>query len=406
MAAIGSRSFSETRKLANGRGRVRIAPPAVDERLSRLTSVDSGRHRVVTCYLKLEPRDRNRGKYLIKVKNRVRQAIQSLPRLGLPRDVQEEVGRDLDRIRLYLHDPDLLPPTQGVALFACEGIGLFDAIPLPTVHRSRLGVDSTPLVRELASVEDEFGRLLTVVLDRTSARFFMVTAYHAEELPGLRADSTRGKRFRGDQSGPGWGEHTYHNRIRQEKQRHYEAIARELFTIDRRQPAQGIVLAGTGTEAGAVEPFLHNYLVERMIGTAKLNPKEASAPLVHAATLAVREQWERGSERMLVQEMLESEGNGWAVNGLDQTLRALALGQVRALLVHADAAEPGFRCGDSGRLTRTERECRGEGEAVPVLDVVDDAIEEALRQRVVVNVIYEEEARASVRGLAALLRFR
>ncbi len=406
MAAIGSRSFSEARKLGNGRGRARITIPAVAERLARLTAVQSGRHRVVTCYLKLEPRDRNRGKYLIKVKNRIRQAIQLLPRLGLPRDVQEEVSRDLDRIRLYLQDPDLLPPTHGVALFACEGIGLFDAIPLPTVHRSRLGVDATPLVRELASVEDEFGRLLAVVLDRTSARFFMVTAYHAEELPGLRADSTRGKRFHGDQSGPGWGEHTYHNRIRQEKQRHYEAIARELFAIDRRQPAQGIVLAGTGTEAGAVEPFLHNYLVERVLGTARLNPKEASAPLVHAAALAVREQWERASERTLVQEMVESEGGGWAVNGLDQTLRALAVGQVRALLVNADAAEPGFRCGDSGRLTRTERECRGEGDPIPVLDVVDDAIEEALRQRVVVNVIYEAEARASVRGLAALLRFR
>jgi peptide subunit release factor 1 (eRF1) len=406
MAAIGSRSFSEGRKLENGRGRARTAVAPVDERLARLASVHAGRHRVVTCYLKLEPRDRNRGKYLIKVKNRVRQAIQSLPRLGLRRDVQEEVGRDLDRIQLYLHDPELLPPTHGVALFACEGIGLFDAIPLPTVYRSRLGIDATPLVRELASVEDEFGRLLTVVLDRTSARFFMVTAYQTEELSGLRADSTRGKRFRGDQSGPGWGEHTYHNRIRQEKQRHYEAIARELFTIDRRQPARGIVLAATGTEAGAVEPFLHNYLVERMIGTAKLNPKEASAPLVHAAALAVRERWERASERTLVAEMLESEGNGWAVNGVDQTLRALALGQVRALLVNADAAEPGFRCGDSGRLARTERECRGEGDAVPVLDVVDDAIEEALRQRVVVNVIYEEAARASVRGLAALLRFR
>ena len=135
----------------------------------------------------------------------------------------------------------------------------------------------------------------------------------------------------------------------EEKQRHYEAIARELFAIDRRQPAQGIVLAGTGTEAGAVEPFLHNYLVERVLGTARLNPKEASAPLVHAAALAVREQWERASERTLVQEMLESEGGGWAVNGLDQTLRALAVGQVRALLVNADAAEPGFRCGDSGR---------------------------------------------------------
>jgi peptide subunit release factor 1 (eRF1) len=380
--------------------------PAVDQRLGKLTSVSAGRHRVVTCYLKLEPRDRSRGKYLIKLKNRVRQVVQSLPRLGLTRDVQDEVARDLERIQQYLHDPAHLPPTHGVALFACQGIGLFEAIPLPVVYRSRVGVDARPLVRELASVEDEFGRLLTVVLDRTSARFFSVTAYATEELSGLRADSTRGKRFHGDQSGPGWGEHTYHNRIREEKQRHYEAIARELFAVDRRQPAQGIVLAATGTEARAVEPFLHNYLVERVIGTARLNPKEASAPLVHAATLAVREQWERASERTLVQEMLDSEGSGWAINGVDQTLRALARGQVRVLLVNADAAEPGYRCGDSGRLSRTERDCRGEGDPIPVIDIVDDAIEEALRQRVLINVIYEDQARASVRGLAALLRFR
>src|SRR5439155_12075669 len=136
------------------------------------------------------------------------------------------------------------------------------------------------------------GRLLTVVLDRTGARFFEVTAYDCHELSGLRADSTRGKRFRGDQSGPGWGEHTYNNRIRAEKQRHYEAIARELFTIDRRRPAHGIVLAGTGAEA-AVEPFLHSYLAERLIGTARLNPKEATLASVHAATLAVREGYER-----------------------------------------------------------------------------------------------------------------
>jgi len=233
-----------------------------------------------------------------------------------------------------------------------------------------------------------------------------VTAYDTRELPGLRADSTRGSRFHGDQSGPGWGEHTYHNRIREEKQRHYEAIARELFAIDRRQPAHGIVIAGTGADAGAVEPFLHSYLVERVIGTTRLNPKEATPAVVHAATLAVRQAWERNEEREMVHEMRESVGSGWAVNGIDRTLRALARGQVRTLLVHSDASEPGFRCGTSGRLARTERECRNEGEPVPVLDVVDDAIEEALRQSVNVNVIYEPEARDDVDGLAGLLRFR
>ncbi len=414
MAVIANRSSSDPARRAaaadrngNGRGRPKGEPPEIAERLARLTEVRPGPDRVVSCYLKLEPRDRARGKYLIKFKNRVKEAMSGLPRLGLDRAVQEAAARDLERIQDHLRTPENLPSTQGVALFACEKIALFEALPLPVVYRSRLAVDSTPLVRELASVEDEFGRLLTVVLDRTSARFFEVTAYQTNELSGLRADSTRGKRFHSDQdSRSGWGEHTFNNRIRQEKQRHLEAIARELFAIDRRHPAHGIVLAGTGADAGAVEPFLHNYLVERVLGTARLNPKEATPALVHEATLAVREAWERDSERALVHEMQEALGSGWAVNGMTPALRALSRGQVRALLVHADAGEPGFRCAVSGRLALTERDCRGEGEPVPVLDVVDDAIEEALRQGVDVNVVYEPEARDAIEGLAGLLRFR
>lgn len=413
MGAIASRSsFREGRERGESREGTGLSVAKVNGRaplvgvLERLTQVRPGKHRVVSCYLKLEPRDRARGKYLIKVKNRAKSAVQALPRLGLERSIIEEITRDLDRIQQFLRTPGNLPPTQGVAVFACEGIELFETVPLPVVHRSRLAVDSSPLVRELASVEDEFGRLLTAVLDRTSARIFEVTAYQTREILDLRAESTRGKRFHGDQNGPGWGEHSYNNRIRQEKQRHYEAIARQLFLIDRQHPAHGIVLAGPGPEAGAVEPFLHSYLVERVIGTARLNPKEASPSAVHEATLAVREGYERASERALVHEMLEGIGTGWGVNGMTPTLRALSRGQVRSLLVNADVSQPGFRCGDSGRLALTERECRGEGEPVAVLDVVDDAIEEALRQSVDVNVVYEPEARHAIEGLGALLRFR
>jgi peptide subunit release factor 1 (eRF1) len=396
-------------KARNGRasGNQWIDGSAVSDVLARLTEVQPGKFRVVTCYLKLEPRDRSRGKYLIKVKNRVKAAVQGLPRLGLERPVEDAVRRDLDRLQQFLRSPANLPSTQGVAIFACEGIELFAAVPLPVVYRSRLAIDRSPLVRELASVEDEFGRLLTVVLDRATARFFEVSAFETREVSDLRSDSTRGKRFHGDQDGRGaWGEHTYNNRIRTEKQRHYEAIARELFAIDRRQPAHGIVLAGPGPEAGAVEPFLHSYLVERVIGTARLNPKHVTPALVHGTTLAVREAYERAAERALVHEMIEGVGTGWGVNGLTPTLRALSRGQVRSLLVHADAAEPGFRCGASGRLALTERECRGEGEPIAVLDLVDEAIEEALRQGVDVNVVYEPEARDSIDSLGALLRFR
>jgi peptide subunit release factor 1 (eRF1) len=429
MGAIASRSFSKeparskrarerqardgregvaTDQFSRGNGvRVALDGQGPGRLLERLTRIRPEPYRVVSCYLKLEPRDRSRGKYLIKLKNRIKAAVHGLPRLGLDREIAEPVLRDLNRIQQFLRTPGNLPSTQGVAVFACEKIELFEAVALPVIHRSRLAVDGTPLVRELASVEDEFGRLLTVVVDRASARFFEVTAYNTLELPGLRSNSTRGKRFHGDQDGSGgWGEHTYNNRIRQEKQRHYEAIARELFTIDRRQPAHGIVLAGPGPEAGAVKPFLHTYLSERLIGTARLNPKDVTLSAVHDTTLAVREAYERASERALVHEMLEGLGTGWGVNGLTPTLRALSRGQVRSLLVDADASQPGFRCGDSGRLAPTERECRGEGEPIPILDLVDDAIEEALRQGVDVNVVYEPEARVAIDGLGGLLRFR
>jgi len=430
MGAIASRSFSKEparskrarelearderervatdRTLSRGNGvRVGLDGQGPGRLLERLTRIRPDPYRVVSCYLKLEPRDRSRGKYLIKLKNRIKAAVHGLPRLGLDREISEPVLRDLNRIQQFLRTQGNLPSTQGVAVFACEKIELFEAVALPVIHRSRLAIDGTALVRELASVEDEFGRLLTAVVDRASARFFEVTAYNTRELPGLRSNSTRGKRFHGDQDGSGgWGEHTYNNRIRQEKQRHYEAIARELFTIDRRQPAHGIVLAGPGPEAGAVKPFLHTYLSERLIGTARLNPKDVTLSAVHDTTLAVRESYERASERALVHEMLEGLGTGWGVNGLTPTLRALSRGQVRSLLVGADASQPGFRCGDSGRLALTERECRGEGEPIPILDLVDDAIEEALRQGVDVNVVYEPEARVAIDGLGGLLRFR
>ena len=126
---IGRRTVDAGARRGNGRGRAREAVPAVAERLARLTAVDPGPHRVVSCYLKLEPRDRSRGKYLIKLKNRVREVTQALPRLGLDRaPPRRRSARDLDRVQQYLRVPANLPSTQGLALFACEAIGLFEAV--------------------------------------------------------------------------------------------------------------------------------------------------------------------------------------------------------------------------------------------------------------------------------------
>ena len=383
-----------------------VTRDSVNTQLDRLTRIPPGQHPIVSCYLKLEPRDRARGKYLIKLKNRIRGVESGLADMKLDRAGQEAVSQDLQRIYRDLERPDSLPGTQGIALFASEGHKLFERIPLPAVHRSRLVVDSTPLVRELLAVEDEVGRILTVVLDRTSARIFEVTAFDATELLGVHAEATRGGRFHSDRHGaPGMGEHTWHNRIRNEKNRHLTTVADALFQLDRKKRVDGVVLAGTGSDATALIPYLHAYLRDRVVGTPKLNPKDASEATVHAATLAARGEAERSAEIASVDQLEEAHGRGWAVNGLKPVLKALGEGKLRTLLVNADHEAPGFRCA-SGRLTLTERECASDGKGTPVVDVIDEALEEALRQRVTVEVLHSPEASVRVDGLAGLLRFK
>src|SRR5947208_630048 len=133
---------------------------------------------------------------------------------------------------------------------------------LSHVHRSRLAVAPVPLVRELVALEEEFGTILVAACDRTSARFFEVTAYDVVELPSLTAEATRPGKFHGERQAKrghmlagGFGEHNYHMRIREERQRHYAQVADRIFQVHTQRPLAGLVVAGIGVDAAALLRF-------------------------------------------------------------------------------------------------------------------------------------------------------
>lgn len=343
--------------------------------VARLAAIKPGSHWVVSCYLKLEPRDRMRGKYLIKLKTRAKGLLLSY-------QDQPAIAANLKQVLEYLEEPNHLPRSRAIAIFASRELSLFEALPLPHVHRSRLAVAQEPLVRELLVLEEEFGTILAVVYDRTAARFFEVTAYDCVELPGLAGiESSRAGKFHGGSGGTlsgSAGEHNYHMRIRTEKQRLYAQIADRVFQINRNRPLAGIVFGSVGVDAGAVIPHLHTYVHDLVLGVVKLNPKQSTAAEVREATLVLREEREREWERAHADAVKDGVPPGWAVNGVDVTLKALSRGQVRTLLADGHDDDPR----------------------------IDEAIEEALGQRAQVDVLYDDKARRVVDGLAALLRFR
>lgn len=370
-----------------------------------LAKIRPGPQHIVSCYIRLEVADRTRQKYLTLLKGAVAQAEAAIA--GLEPGRRRPIERDFHRIMKFVATPGRLIPAHGLAIFACEPRSLFLAVPMPRVHRTRVGVDHLPHLRELLGAEAEAGPLLVAVLDRTVARFFEVTAFGIRELPAIRATATRGGKFHSDpQDSPGWGEREFHHRIETERHRHFAAIGQRLAQLDRTHPSNGIVLAGPSEETRAAARFLPPALSTRFMGTARLNPTAVRPIQVQAAALKLQSEFAALRERDLVAGLEGKVREGWAVNGSRPALRALARGQVRTLLIRTDLTGSGYRCSDSGRLVLSAAECRGEGTREPVADLVNEAIEEALGQGVAVRVIHAPELAAAIEGLAAELRFR
>jgi peptide subunit release factor 1 (eRF1) len=382
-------------------------PQAIQGSLERLATLRAPANLVVTAYVRLEVNDRIRNRFRIAVRDAGRAVRMAVDQPGIPHPDREAILRDMSRIEQWLSNTNQMPQGPGMALFACEGLELFEAVPLPRVHRTRVLLADRPCLAEALTVARTAGRIVAALLDRAHARFFEMDAFGVRELPAVITATTRGGKYHSDrQDSPGWGEQEFHNRIREERHRHAAAVAEELTRVVNAGPCLGIVLAGPARTVADQWRFLPRSLAARVLGTAKLNPTSATPAEVRAAALAARLAWERRGESSLLADLEDAVGAGWAVTGSRAALRALTRGQARVLLVAPGADVMGYRCGGTGRLVAARDECHGEGNPLPVASLSAEAIEEAFRQHLEVVVLEEPDAARRIDGLAALLRFR
>jgi peptide subunit release factor 1 (eRF1) len=377
-----------------------ILPPS-PETFAHLAAIETATPTVVSCYVRLELPDRSGNRYRLAAREALR------PIADLPEDhaARESVQHDLERITAFLADPRKLPHTAGMALFACEARDLFAMVPLARVTRTSAVLDTQPRAAEAVVSAPDFAPILVALLDRTHARFFRVAIDDVTELPCLVDTARRGGKYHSDRKdAPGWGEHDYHDRIREERHRHAAAVAERLATEMADGPWLGMVLAGPARVTSEQARFLPHPLQGMLLDSARLNPTAVTELQLRQVADAARSSALRRRTKALVAEFQDALGTGWAVAGPRAALRALARGQARLLLLQAGVSGAGFRCGADGPLVATTLDCRGQGEPVRVRDLADETIEEALRQRVEVALV--DEPVAELRGIGAVLRFR
>ena len=249
-------------------------------------------------------------------------------------------------------------------------------------------------------------RILAVVLDRGHARILAITSREVTEVVKLSSPVTRGGRFHGDRHGaPGGGEHSYHQRLEEEARRHYKTVSEALMVELAGHPDDHLFLAGPGPTATVFRRHLSVPLSSRVIGVEQINPLDMSPAVVAAAAREAARVHHRQAEQAVMAAVTEGLGTGLATNGVRETLRALARGQVRVLVSHPHARGSGFRCLRTGRLVVSAADCGGEGSPRAVADLIRAALREAVRQGARIVLIQDPTIAREVDGLAALLRF-
>ena len=369
------------------------------EMLARLSQLDPAGAPVVTMYLDTRWTDEHqRLRVRVFVKTEVARA-----RAGASADV----GADLDWIEARaasVLDQTWARGARGVALFACGGRGVREALAVREPFDNALVVADRAMLRPLADTLQRSPEALVGFVDGRSARLIPLGAGGVGDELTLESD-VGGRHRRG-----GWAllaESRYRRHLANQRDRHFDAVAAALGQLIAEDGVHRIVLAGEPRTVVDVRGRLPQALAARVAGEVRASRDEA-AGVIAARGASLLAEVEHAAEAVAVDEALaEAAKGGQAVAGLGATLAAVAAGAVRRLDIvkafretggvcpHCSVMQPGLagRCAFCGM------------ETTPV------ELGEAMAERVVqtggvVETVPDHARLAACGGVAALVRYR
>lgn len=301
------------------------------------------------------------------------------------------------------------PTDKGVVMFydTVDKFFWHQAVGFDLTDRIRWGRE--PLLQPLAAAIDEMETCGVVLVDRAKARFFIVSLGEIEEVATEDRSAKRVRHIKTSGfDNPASSSHIQRKADNQVRKNLQESI-RELDALLKAKRLHRLVLAGRSETTAELRKLLPVRLALNVIGEIAL-PTTATSQQVLSATLALETKYERQTELEKVNRIVTSAAkNGKSVVGLNGTLKAINSDRVWELIYAGGILAGGSECPKCSALfaTRATRciHC-GSRRVEPVEDVIERAVERALRKQARIEVVTADAAKAlkSVGGIGAFLK--
>jgi len=302
------------------------------------------------------------------------------------------------------------PAAKSLVLFfdVTDGFFWHEDFEFPVTNQIRW--DRELLLQPLANAMDQLEAYGVVLVGRAKARLFRVALGRIEEVihEELDAKAVRHLKTTGTDH-TGWSSRVQRkadNQVRMNLRR----VVKDMEWLVKEAKLQRFVLAGTPEIIAELRNLLPGRVASLVIGQTHI-ARNAVPSDVLAATQPLAENCERDTEVEKVGKIVTSAAKkGKAVVGLGRTLRAINADRVWELVYSVGFLSPGYECQTCSSLfSARPTRCTYCGSRLqPVSDVVERAVEHALRKHVKVEVVTGDAAAAlkSAGGIGALLKTR
>ncbi len=368
-----------------------------------LSKFKSDKYLTLSFFLDTDKKRLSKKEILLSAKNLISEACARLEALDASKEKKASLAADLDAAQ-ELTAKDAGANGAGLAFYSCSGENFREVLSLPEAPRNRVVFDRNPYILPLTLILDEYHRLIVFLVDRREAKWYSVAMGEISLIEAMKSEVPKMVKGGGEREEA----RRIERRVEAALQDHYKKAAQKTFEIFKKNGFHGLVLGCPDNLAAEIEPHLHAYLRERLRGWMRAKPADP-ADVVLKETQTMERAIKKSEDEALIKRFTaELEKGGRAASGLRDCLKTLGMGEIQTLIVTKYFSAPGRHC-PRCKLLYTEEEVKCpscDRKTDPVMDVVDEAIEAAMRRDAQIRHIQPPSRLDHYGQIGALLRFK
>lgn len=306
--------------------------------------------------------------------------------------------RNMEKVHRYLDSAS--PECKALVVFCSAAKDLSKAYELTMPLENQLVVDTSPYLRQLAMLVEEYEPLGIIVLNHNSARIIVAQAPGFTETQQLKA-SILSRQKKG-----GWSQMRY-QRIRAGEIKGFFKEVAENAEVVLDEGVRRVILAGPKEAKRQFDEYLSKPLRAKLIGSLDVDIQASEGTLLEMSYQLFFSK-ERCEERALITQLREAIARDEpVVYGVKATLDAVRSGKADLVLINEDIKVRGWKCEHCKAIgIGVGTACRACGNAVTTVDVIEELVELAELTATQLEFVEPNESLAELGGTGAFLRYR